>query len=64
MKFAAAIVLGAIATIAAAQNCWEDSFSWSPTCGRGHCAYDYDINVCTCEGCEFQRYETEILCCA
>ncbi|TDZ48302.1 hypothetical protein C8034_v006428 [Colletotrichum sidae] len=50
MKLSFTVILGAMAAMAAAQNCWDSSFSWNPACGRGHCAME-GAN-CVCEGCE------------
>ncbi|KAF0318846.1 hypothetical protein GQ607_013978 [Colletotrichum asianum] len=52
----------AIATMAAAQNCWETGFGWSPEYGRGHCAIE--ANACVCEGCNYERFtSSNIACC-
>ncbi|TDZ19126.1 hypothetical protein Cob_v007966 [Colletotrichum orbiculare MAFF 240422] len=50
MKLSFTVILGAMAAMAAAQNCWDSSFSWNPARGRGHCAME-GAN-CVCEGCD------------
>ncbi|KAF6820073.1 hypothetical protein CMUS01_11624 [Colletotrichum musicola] len=63
MKVSVAVILGAIATFAAAQNCWEPGFGWNANCGRGHCAIE--STGCVCEGCNFERFtSSQLSCCA
>ncbi|WYZ43760.1 hypothetical protein EsH8_VII_000196 [Colletotrichum jinshuiense] len=66
MKFYVAAVFSVMATLGAAQNCWDSHIHhWSADCGRGKCSFEENNSVCICNGCGDDRFTSpSLLCCA